>query len=1117
MKDPNRTIQFAGACPPRMTAGPYTLTVTQEIVELGADLKEKPGGIRQSYGHSRRVHVQGGRFAIDPMDITAVFPPDGSEGDFAGVLPHVTFSRRALPWEQKSGPTDAPWLALLVFHEGDEGGIPEVRPAMVGDLSRKSFQPGDSPSSGERPSTLAVQEQKHSRVIVSYPDAGKDGPTAWKLWPGEKVWDPCQVVDISVSLFRGIAPLPDDLRWLGHSRILSSPSGDAGNRESSVIIGNRLPQRDGVSLACLVSLEGIGSFLAPGPLATTEGKTATHVRLVVLKSWTFRCGANLRGFHQPLTTGVLQIPQVEPVSATRTPEERAIEAAWDAKVKNALAMGYTALNHDTRWGDQAVSWYRGPLLPFGSEVALSVPPPPICEDGYLTGTTPLSTADEALRYDPGLGMLDVSYAAAWQLGRLLALRDKTFSCDLYRWKGEVKRKILAAAAGTERAGRAARLAGASAQRSPGAPAETDAFALLAKLIEPALDALKSAAAGRSPDVHRGPEARSSVPRMDPLRSARELINDRDRLKQVVQGVQAPDSVVRRLESLRRLEGVPLDYLVPDERMLPPDSLRFFQVDPNWTYSLVEGAYSVARVSTDVQKQDAATCPHDVHHQVSGFLLRSALVSGWPDLRATVEVSNPAVTYQILRCERITPDILLCLVEVEGQGTLTSVTFQVPPESNEFHLPDGAGFRDQGRSVLDVQRLAHGSGDAGEFALRLTPRVTRPVLKWDTEREILSLEFKSKDGADRYEWQFHVNDRPFQMPVSFTLPPSGHPSATVEIRLPDDLPPGAVAVRVRAAGNAGQAVPGPWMVSGTLERPAAHGAQPVLRYHVGDDLITAEWPATTDRLRLAAQLHWTSVSGKGSSSGPTVKLDSPPAPEPIRMVFKFGENLQPGDIQVRFRTTPTPEKAASTLPGVWATSTQTLFQLLGPILAGGEMSYSAGVLKLVFYDRDQNVERSADNTVEFYLAAAQFGIEGHVCHMQAVGRRVEFTVKPEDVPSGRYWIKARVIGREDRVINSPLGDAYSQVFLLGRPVVTASGPSTIAWVRIEDAFRYQVFFEDERGEYRTVTIDASPSPGLDLVTQGLPAGKYRVRVQAIGVGNYAWTGAVSEPTDVTINP
>ncbi|MCK5237472.1 MAG: hypothetical protein KAR06_10865, partial [Deltaproteobacteria bacterium] len=47
---------------------------------------------------------------------------------------------------------------------------------------------------------------------------------------------------------------------------------------------------------------------------------------------------------------------------------------------------------------------------------------------------PIMTADEAVRYDPETGMMDISYASAWQIGRLLALQDKEFSVSLYNWK-----------------------------------------------------------------------------------------------------------------------------------------------------------------------------------------------------------------------------------------------------------------------------------------------------------------------------------------------------------------------------------------------------------------------------------------------------------------------------------------------------------------------------------------------------------------------------------------------------------------------------------------------------------------------------------------------------------
>jgi hypothetical protein len=57
---------------------------------------------------------------------------------------------------------------------------------------------------------------------------------------------------------------------------------------------------------------------------------------------------------------------------------------------------------------------------------------------------PVAVADALTRYDPSTGMLDVSYAAAWEIGRLLALRSKSFSAALYNWKRSIETATILA-------------------------------------------------------------------------------------------------------------------------------------------------------------------------------------------------------------------------------------------------------------------------------------------------------------------------------------------------------------------------------------------------------------------------------------------------------------------------------------------------------------------------------------------------------------------------------------------------------------------------------------------------------------------------------------------------
>ena len=54
----------------------------------------------------------------------------------------------------------------------------------------------------------------------------------------------------------------------------------------------------------------------------------------------------------------------------------------------------------------------------------------------------------------------------------------------------------------------------------------------------------------------------------------------------------PGAIRRALAELRLLSSVPFSYLVPDASLLPPESMRFFYLDRNWTDALVEGVLSI---------------------------------------------------------------------------------------------------------------------------------------------------------------------------------------------------------------------------------------------------------------------------------------------------------------------------------------------------------------------------------------------------------------------------------------------------------------------------------------------------------------------------------------------
>lgn len=93
-----------------------------------------------------------------------------------------------------------------------------------------------------------------------------------------------------------------------------------------------------------------------------------------------------------------------------------------------------------------------------------------------------------------------------------------------------------------------------------------------------------------------------------------------------------------------------------------------QLDQAWADCLQDGAFSLDRLTGRLKPIDQAQLTELVdavpaHAAVSGFLLRSSVVSGWPGLLVDGFESGPDGALRgvdTLRRDILAPDVLLCL-------------------------------------------------------------------------------------------------------------------------------------------------------------------------------------------------------------------------------------------------------------------------------------------------------------------------------------------------------------------------------------------------------------------------------------------------------------------------
>lgn len=608
---------------PPMVAGSYQVAVDQDILRNQKSVQK----IKKAFAFG----VDAARFTLNAADIYSVYPPANRSGNYSGQLPHIIFSRRTLPWERtidgkppvfqreetpekKQTPQvspPVPWMALLLFDE-DEMQSLKINLGTLKDIL--------TPSS---PDTVTCPE-------ISKESAFAKAELTLMEWENET--DGCFTIDISKEQFEANIPSMESLSFLAHAKevtithkdqegILDTDSeNDTGM--FSVLVGNRVLTSGKSHTAIVVSLEGYADYLE-GATPKKEIPKGNTVRLVALAHWNFD-NSGEASFLQ-LVNGV----HIRPMKI-----EKATEVAH---LKSYFESGHVPLGHLTRAGATTISWYQGPFVPRLSPAT--------------SKKISFTASDGALRYDRTTGFFDVSFAAAWQLGRVLGLQNQEYARAMGAWR-------------------------------------------LAQLQEKAENTQRDT-------------INTIINNQEGISVKNKLIQFLGESTSTPEKIEAhttdsiPEEARSFLTELYKLNGVPFSYLIPHEFYLEKETpnsgtLAVFYLDPNWIEALLDGALSIGRLSDtdyilnkviseglidgyiDQKSKESQTYPDLRVLNVTGFLLRSDVVSGWRGLEI-LAYDCEGKLLPALRFERIDDDIFLGIFN----GNIASITIRQPFEGLHF--------------------------------------------------------------------------------------------------------------------------------------------------------------------------------------------------------------------------------------------------------------------------------------------------------------------------------------------------------------------------------------------------------------------------------------------------
>ena len=755
---------------PSLEAGEYTIAVDQDVVLPGDVPKVTPPRPLQTPANPQKFEVVAPQFAIDPKVIHSTYPPTG-HADEPRVLPHIVLTDSHLPWERPmSSGADIPWLAIIPFDPS--GPRSELRLLLAGDQLNGKTSPFKTITSLPAP----VKQQSNMALKMPVADyfqlpalSAASGGVKILIPPfqkdplfSEKQNDqvPVDVIFLDASTFTALfvskTASKTDLKgyqYLSHVRNVNTAGmTNAGVEDTglfSIIHSLRTGPTDiqqnhapRPQIVHMVSLEFIDLMTTLPAAGSTD-----LVALISLYSWSYLCQPPLSvNFKDSMSsigeavereTSLLRCPddflanvaaKVSSVANPTSPGDTAAHSrqlAVQKSISTRLTDGYSLIRQRTITGEQTVAFMRGPLVPVSKE--------------GLPKDWPTSS-DNGQAYqilDRDLGIMDLTYSTAWQLGKTVAVADSSFVAAMVRLRALIHTSAIAASKNAT--------AAAVGLHATKAKFLTSLPSTLSQL---------QAASATHPVQGAAPQSLPSKARWSDQRDSGNImmrVQNHSKTPEFLGGVR--ESVLRMSASVSDpskagseidpwssvdwttihnwlmdrmfLAGIPNQYLITDPSHLPPERIRFFNIDETWMDCFLDGALSVANhlsrdddsIRNEIKNQlnsyfsnvyDEQNLPWYPQIPKYGFFLRSKVVSVFPDLVVEVKWSEDETTddllsgktpldkngkkrlgkSEVLLQRHMGKDVLLCLLDrLPDSGEFASIRLSQPPHQQRFSTGD----------------------------------------------------------------------------------------------------------------------------------------------------------------------------------------------------------------------------------------------------------------------------------------------------------------------------------------------------------------------------------------------------------------------------------------------